>query len=121
MIGSLVVIGRTRLSVPRDAKSAHAAVAAGSANRPKVAVAYGKLPLSFGINRGQTDVQVQFLSRGGGYTLFHIGNEAAPALQIGPSGDEGVDTVDGEVRFHEPVVYQLGTHGSATRAAPTCR
>ena len=31
---------------------------------------YGKLPLSFEANRGQTDARVQFLSRGRGYTLF---------------------------------------------------
>lgn len=32
--------------------------------------AYGKLPLSFEANRGQTDNQVKFLSRGNGYRLF---------------------------------------------------
>ncbi len=31
---------------------------------------YAKLPLSFEANRGQTDPQVRFLSRGPGYTLF---------------------------------------------------
>jgi hypothetical protein len=31
---------------------------------------YGKLPLQFEPNRGQTDTQVKFLSRGQGYTLF---------------------------------------------------
>jgi len=31
---------------------------------------YGKLPLSFEANVGQTDDQVKFLSRGSGYTLF---------------------------------------------------
>ena len=31
---------------------------------------YGKLPLSFEANQGQTDPQVKFLARGPGYTLF---------------------------------------------------
>src|SRR5207302_9333365 len=31
---------------------------------------YGKLPLSFEANVGQTSSQVEFLSRGQGYTLF---------------------------------------------------
>ena len=31
---------------------------------------YGKLPLSFEINQGQTDPQARFLSRGNGYSLF---------------------------------------------------
>ncbi len=47
--------------------------------------AYGKLPLSFEANHGQTDSQVRFLSRGRGYTLFLTGNEAVLALQKGPS------------------------------------
>lgn len=32
--------------------------------------AYGKLPLSFEANAGQTDPRVKFLSRGSGYSLF---------------------------------------------------
>jgi len=37
---------------------------------------YGKLPLSFEVNHGQTDVRVKFLSRTSGYTLFLTGDEA---------------------------------------------
>ena len=42
---------------------------------------YGKLPLSFEENLGQTDAQVHFLSRGSGYTLFLTGSEAVLSLQ----------------------------------------
>jgi hypothetical protein len=42
---------------------------------------YGRLPLSFETNRGQTDSQVKFLSRGSGYSLFLTGNEAVLALR----------------------------------------
>ncbi len=41
-----------------------------AANTPLVLEAYGKLPLSFEANQGQTDRQVKFLSRGNGYSLF---------------------------------------------------
>jgi hypothetical protein len=41
---------------------------------------YGKLPLSFEANHGQTDTQVKFLSRIGGYMLFLTGDEAVMAL-----------------------------------------
>ncbi|MGA9502872.1 MAG: SBBP repeat-containing protein, partial [Terriglobales bacterium] len=41
---------------------------------------YGKLPLSFEVNHGQTDVRVKFLSRTSGYTLFLTGDEAVLAL-----------------------------------------
>lgn len=37
---------------------------------------YGKLPLSFEANLGQTDSQVKFLARGSGYGLFLTANEA---------------------------------------------
>jgi hypothetical protein len=46
-----------------------------------LAEAYGKLPLSFEINKGQTDSQVKFLSRGSGYSLFLTGNEAVLSLK----------------------------------------
>jgi hypothetical protein len=42
--------------------------------------AYGKLPLHFEANQGQTDRQVQFLSRGAGYTLFLTQREAVLTL-----------------------------------------
>jgi hypothetical protein len=41
---------------------------------------YGKLPLRFEANRGQTDSRVQFVSRGSGYTLFLTSGEAVLAL-----------------------------------------
>ena len=37
---------------------------------------YGALPMSFEPNRGQTDAQVKFLSRGQGYSLFLAATEA---------------------------------------------
>src|SRR5205807_1100621 len=43
--------------------------------------AYGKLPLSFEINEGQTDGQVKFLSRGGSYKLFLTSTEAVLSLE----------------------------------------
>ncbi len=42
---------------------------------------YGKLPLSFEANQGQTDPQVKFLSRGNGYSLFLTATEAVLVLK----------------------------------------
>jgi len=42
---------------------------------------YGKLPLSFEVNLGQTDKRVKFLSRGSGYSLFLTTNEAVLVLK----------------------------------------
>src|SRR3984957_14450098 len=49
--------------------------------RAHVAENYGKLPLSFEANRGQSDKQVKFLSRGHGYTLFLTNDQAVFGLR----------------------------------------
>jgi len=46
-----------------------------------VQAAYGKLPLHFEANQGQSNEQVQFLARGSGYTLFLTATEAVLALR----------------------------------------
>lgn len=57
-------------TAPQDGKGT-AAVVAG----------YGKLPLIFEANQGQTDARVKFLSRGPGYTLFLTPGEAVLSLR----------------------------------------
>lgn len=47
-----------------------------SADKEAIKENYGKLPLVFEENRGQTDERVKFLSRGSGYTLFLTESEA---------------------------------------------
>jgi hypothetical protein len=47
---------------------------------PRVMDSYGKLPLSFEANRGQTARQVKFLARGPGYTLFLTPDAAVLSL-----------------------------------------
>src|SRR5580765_7725178 len=61
---------------------------AGRAVNPRIVESYGKLPLSFEANQGQTDSQVKFLSRGNGYTLFLTSAEAVLSLQE-PSARNG--------------------------------
>ena len=52
-----------------------------AASRNQVAQNYGKLPLSFEPNAGQTDSAVKFLSRGPGYTLFLTSDQAVLRLK----------------------------------------
>jgi len=52
----------------------------GPSTDAQVSEAYGKLPLSFEANHGQTDAEVKFLSRGGGYTLLLTAREAVLSL-----------------------------------------
>ncbi len=51
------------------------------AKRTTLNQAYGKLPLSFEANQGQTDPQVKFLSHGNGYSLFLTPTEAVLVLE----------------------------------------
>src|SRR6266699_4087471 len=76
------------------------------AAQARLAESYGKLPLSFEANQGQTDPRVKFLSRGSGYSLFLTGDEAVLALRSRQSSvvssqlrktkttDQGVRTTD---------------------------
>ena len=50
-----------------------------SGHRAAVSDRYGKLPVSFEANKGQTNSAVRFLSRGRGYTLFLTRSEAVLA------------------------------------------
>jgi hypothetical protein len=52
-----------------------------AAHKAQIAQDYGKLPLSFEANVGQTDKSAKFFSRGSGYGLFLTGQEAVLALR----------------------------------------
>src|SRR3989338_7190652 len=65
------------------------------AAQARVSEAYGKLPLSFELNQGQTDEQVKFLSRGRGYSLFLTSTEAVLGLRQGTRvKDQGLREAD---------------------------
>src|SRR5438477_611658 len=68
---------RRTLAGPKLTKPASSA----EATQARLAESYGKLPLSFEANQGQTDPRVKFISRGSGYTLFLTSNEAVLALR----------------------------------------
>lgn len=76
-----------------------------------VSAAYGQLPLSFEANTGQTDAQVNFQSRGSGYTLFLTPVEAMLSLASG--------TANNIVRMHivgaDPNAHSTGMELQAGR------
>ncbi len=51
------------------------------ATRTRLSESYGKLPLQFEANEGQTDPRVKFTSRGNGYNLFLTSDEAVIQLR----------------------------------------
>ena len=52
-----------------------------AAVRARLPGTYGKLPLSFEANQGQSDARVKFLARAHGYTLFLTANDATMAFR----------------------------------------
>jgi hypothetical protein len=56
------------------------ALPAAAATDARVSETYGKLPLQFEANRGQTHKDVHFLSRGAGYSLYLTAGEAVLVL-----------------------------------------
>src|SRR2546425_6195525 len=54
-------------------------------NEQRLLETYGKLPLSFEANQGQTDSQVKFLSRRGSHCLFLSSTEAVLTLSKFPA------------------------------------
>jgi hypothetical protein len=69
------------LTLPESSSSAASHAQPAKIKAPQFKKAYGQLPLSFAPNRGQTNSQVKFLSRGAGYQLFLTATEAVLALQ----------------------------------------
>jgi hypothetical protein len=61
--------------------------------QPRVSTAYGRLPLSFEINQGQSAEQVKFLARGQGYSLFLTASEAVLRLRAPARDKSEPDTV----------------------------
>ena len=76
--GGVALVGTTSGSTPK-ARQPHAR---------EGLVAYGKLPMAFEANEGQSDPRVKFLSRGPGYALFLTATEAVLSLPPGEQGRE---------------------------------
>src|SRR5438445_5465133 len=72
---------RAESAKTREAPIPSARAAADEPTRLRANEAYGKVPLSFEINQGQTDARVKFLSRGAGYNLFLTPTEAVLSLE----------------------------------------
>src|SRR5882762_826792 len=66
---------------------------------------YGKLPLTFEENQGQTDARVKFLARGSGYTIFLSDDQTTTLRLMAPA--------------HDPAGSLHGSERSSISAAPT--
>ncbi|HEX8336704.1 MAG TPA: hypothetical protein VF621_08235, partial [Pyrinomonadaceae bacterium] len=79
LLAAPLLMSRRSAAPEPPAADAHAA-------REGARETYGRIPLSFEANRGQTDPSVNFLARGAGYALFLKPTEAVFVLQNSGSG-----------------------------------
>jgi hypothetical protein len=88
---------------------------------------YGKLPLTFEPNHGQTDARVKFLSRTGAYSIFLTANEAVltlPGKRISKNSLQGVkpaslatrNVTPAAIRFPETTAMDVPATESETGA-----
>src|SRR5881396_1985062 len=92
---------------------------AAAAAEARVSEAYGRLPLHFEANRGQTHEDVRFLARGPGYSLYLTAGEAVLVLarpgpdekRLGRSTSERLNTR----KLGTPVVVRMSLVGAAPK------
>lgn len=120
--GVIFVTAQNGENPPSQAASAQdrAPVAPDPEARTRIAENFGKLPLSFEINKGQIDKSVKFLSHGPGYDLFLTANEAVlrvpkpRALQAKePVSSKAPAKPDPEANVREGTVFRLKLLGTS--------
>ena len=90
-----------------------AALKPGIPTKNQVAEQYGKLPLSFEANRGQSDSRVKFLARGNGYALFLTPGEAVFTLsKISPEAGKKIGRRDQTEKNQNTAVLRMGLLGA---------
>lgn len=95
--------------------------AASHAQQSQLIANYGKLPLRFEANRGQTDSRVQFVSRGSGYTLFLTSGEAVLTLAKPVAKQDSVlgPATDGKSQASPEAVVRLQLAGANSQPVVT--
>jgi hypothetical protein len=106
-------------SSAKDSRGIAQAAASDPSAAPRVALQYGKLPLSFEPNRGQAHNDAAFLARGDGYSLFLTPAETAVVLRqnsahaIFPATETKVNKFDAA---KAPVVLRMQLAGASKAA-----
>jgi uncharacterized repeat protein (TIGR01451 family) len=96
------------LLLPCFAQSPHET----SAAHAQLVGQYGKLPMAFEANQGQTDPRVRFLARGSGYELFLTADEAVLALRAGGAIDLRQNSSEESPRVRATSVLRMQLAGA---------
>ena len=65
---------------PKKASAPQVQSSVSPVSRERMLSSFGRMPLAFEANQGQTDAQVKYIARGSGYTLFLTSQEAVLTL-----------------------------------------
>src|SRR5206468_8306325 len=93
------------------------ALPAAAATDARVSETYGKLPIHFEANRGQTHKDVRFLSRGAGYSLYLTEGEAVLVLtkpNADSTRDARAERPDAKAQTN-PVALRMSLVGAARK------
>jgi Calx-beta domain/Beta-propeller repeat/Carboxypeptidase regulatory-like domain/CarboxypepD_reg-like domain len=89
-----------------------------ASTKSKIAERFAELPLSFEINKGQTDPAVKFVSHGPGYDLFLTTDEAVLSLRKPQAQTETARTVEGSVIRLKLLGAKAAPHVEGKEALP---
>jgi hypothetical protein len=87
-------------------------------SKPALQPDYGKLPLSFEANQGQTDPQVRFTSRGNGYGLYLTDSAAVLTLSKHPAKN---DPLSPKNRLHDESATSAAKENAETAKSDVIR
>jgi uncharacterized repeat protein (TIGR01451 family) len=113
MIGISVALFSGNAASPDSDKISHGTTVN---TQHQIANAYGKLPLNFVANHGQTNHRVRFNARAVGYSLFLTANEAVLALSSASTCQAGVESQHGSADEDASRVLRMQLLGVNTNA-----
>jgi hypothetical protein len=114
--GRLEAVSRAGRRTSSSAESTQLAKS-DAAMQAQLSEAYGKLPLMFEANTGQTDSEVKFISRGSGYGLFLTSTEAV--LKLMPARSQSDPRMRGRDEIGKAARHRLANRRVAH--SPKCR
>src|SRR4051812_32384903 len=75
---------------------------------------YGQIPVRFEPNSGQTDPEIQYFSRGNGYTMYFVTNQVIVALDMSTNLTDGsrATIMDSASQFsHDVAIFRIHLTG----------
>lgn len=109
---ALCIIGCLAIQEGHRASRRRISRASQSHATPDLLAAYGRLPIAFEKNEGQSDPRVKFLAHGQGYSLFLTKNEAVLSLSANAAGTHSAQPRGARPNTGKDAVVRLSLEAS---------